>query len=978
MKTWSSAGTMSPMSSVLMLVVWTNLFAPLARGQVAGEQIAQPPAKPAWLEGSGKDLRIRLAGKICDETGAPAQGCKLTVASRSESTSTIHPVTLEGNRFETWVPAADVKWFSINLHVTSPDGRVARERLADFQLRQAAIDGLDLTIKRPERTVEVSVVEKGASPVRDAFVAAEVDGEEMTARSNDKGIASFPMRNRDQLQRLSAWTDDFRIGGYVFYRSPPRDEYGSKHTVELQKCRPQTIRIISEETKAPVPNLPFLLNVGTGAPNYQFFGQTPGSVMKTNEKGEAVYRWFPDLKTPSTTVTITDPHWTKAAKEEMVEGVVLVKVKQSRLNARKRVVGQITSKNGNVAGLHVEMWSFKGEEEHRSDVLGAFTDEYGVFAADYLPGSTYCIYVNDARFVSNIIDLLPNDSATGKTKALALTIAEGQPIEIMATSGSAKSPIPHQIIQLTTPHEYSWREQGETRYGRSGRRWWVETDDQGKAHTVALAGKKIDGLLYTPLWRLEVSADVKVEGVTRLEFHRKFASARTINGRLLLPPGLRADLQKAVLQIESADGETEEHGSLKTNAHGEFQHVSKAARIGIYARTRDGHAAVVAIVDRLDQPLTLNLKPTVEYRGQVLGKEDRPLQGRIVRAEIRVSVKPEDSRPYGNNFLGSTFTAMTDAEGNYSIAGLPCECAISLSTDGLDGSGGLSRLDEIYLLPNESRPRTVSKLWKAERKRSFAARIDFALRDCRLSGFGAMVILYRPGSHVSEFVKTNLVDYETTKDIAAFIQIEGKLGGESESDITSFARSKTWPLPDEGRVLALALDPAGRELGRIELDTKVPMAPKLAAEFIRRHAPAPVDARHKWEEAFAQAKKSNRKVWVRLSQRYCGPCFALTRWLDDQEKLLAQDYVFLKIDTGRDLHGVEMAGRLPGSEHQGIPYYAIFSPDGASLITSESPLGNIGHPSGFDAKRHLRKMIMTTRSKLTDQQVDEIVNSLKD
>jgi RNA polymerase sigma factor (sigma-70 family) len=45
----------------------------------------EPPAlaveepKPAWLEGSRKDLRIKLAGKILEETGAPANGCKLTV-----------------------------------------------------------------------------------------------------------------------------------------------------------------------------------------------------------------------------------------------------------------------------------------------------------------------------------------------------------------------------------------------------------------------------------------------------------------------------------------------------------------------------------------------------------------------------------------------------------------------------------------------------------------------------------------------------------------------------------------------------------------------------------------------------------------------------------------------------------------------------------------------------------------------------------
>ncbi len=174
------------------------------------------------------------------------------------------------------------------------------------------------------------------------------------------------------------------------------------------------------------------------------------------------------------------------------------------------------------------------------------------------------------------------------------------------------------------------------------------------------------------------------------------------------------------------------------------------------------------------------------------------------------------------------------------------------------------------------------------------------------------------------------------------------------------------------------MDPNGRELGRIEIDAKDPAGPKLASDFIRRHAPPPVDARQEWDEAFATARKSGRKVWVRISQRYCQPCFLLARWLDDQKELLEQDYVFLKIDDVRDLHGAEVAKRLPRSRGQGVPFHAIFAAEGKMLITSESPLGNIGHPSGFEGKKHLRKMLLATRSRLTEQQIDEIVNTLDD
>jgi hypothetical protein len=88
--------------------------------------------------------------------------------------------------------------------------------------------------------------------------------------------------------------------------------------------------------------------------------------------------------------------------------------------------------------------------------------------------------------------------------------------------------------------------------------------------------------------------------------------------------------------------------------------------------------------------------------------------------------------------------------------------------------------------------------------------------------------------------------------------------------------------------------------------------------------------------------------------------------------------VFLKIDDARDLHADEVTERLTRREGQGVPFHAIFDADGRLLITSESPLGNIGCPSGFEGKRHLRKMLVKTRKKLTDPQIDQIVDSLSD
>ncbi len=426
------------------------------------------------------------------------------------------------------------------------------------------------------------------------------------------------------------------------------------------------------------------------------------------------------------------------------------------------------------------------------------------------------------------------------------------------------------------------------------------------------------------------------------------ADARKISGRLLLPRNIAADLNGTVVEFGSIDGETDERSSCKTNAKGEFSFESKASRLGIYARTKDRKAAGVARLGDLDRPLDVTLKPTNELRGQLLGKDGRPVKRRAVHAAVNVG-KFDFSKPSQTSFVAATLDATTDEGGNYSFSGLPCETSINLSVT-LDRPDRDTPLDEVYLLPEETRPRMVSRLGRPAPKVSFAERYTGVLRDCRLSNFGAMVILYRPAEGAKPFVTANFMSHETTIEVAGFMQIDGSLDGETGSEIAAFARSKNWPLPERGKVFALAMDPAGHELGRIEIELKDPAGPRLAAAFIRQYAPAPADAREKWDEAFALAQKSGRKVWARISQRYCGPCFRLTRWLDDQQSLLSKDYVFLKIDDWRDLHGAEVADRLTGHERQGVPFCAIFDPTGKMLITSESPLGNIGHPEGFEGK----------------------------
>jgi hypothetical protein len=331
------------------------------------------------------------------------------------------------------------------------------------------------------------------------------------------------------------------------------------------------------------------------------------------------------------------------------------------------------------------------------------------------------------------------------------------------------------------------------------------------------------------------------------------------------------------------------------------------------------------------------------------------------------------------SFDAKTFETKTDREGNYTLRNLPANLAMMLRADSIDRANEETYLEEVYLKAGENRPPVVSRLGVAPavETQTLAEKFESVLRDAALGDFHVMALIF--DGTAGDFVNANLLDSEKTKEVASFMQLEIDGSDLADAAAAQFLKAKKWPAPRPRTVFAFALDSSGKELGRIEIDIAEGEAAAKAEAFIRKHAPPAADAKKKWAAAFAEAKRTNRKVWARVSQRYCGPCFLTARWLDDNREQLARDYVLLKIDNMRDEHGQEIAQRIVSNRGDfGIPFSAIFDADEKLLVDSEGPLGNIGHPSGYEGRRHLNKMLRDTRLNLSAEQIERIVNSLDD
>jgi len=931
-----------------------------------------------WLRGSGKDLELRLRGEVFDADGKPATN--IQVAGSMNATIRDQPLepAIDGHRFELWIPVNQPHWYSIWLRVTSADSdRVAYKTFNEYQLRQAAIDGIKLTLESPTRQANIKVTDQG-HPVAGAHVKADlVFGVELRSTTGPNGIATLALLPQQDLSILTAWTDDHRVGGFTFDRSPPRDPEADEHVIELSKCRDQKMRFVAENG-SPVPAVSFELQIATPPPHYNYIGSTEHSRMTTDADGEAVCRWFPDWEKLHFYADINETDWIVEREPTMVDGVAVFTLKKRK--PRKQITGRVVSTGTTTGpgGFYVSLRSFQGEREHHSDLDSAFSDLDGTFSVSVLPDATYCAYVQDEKWVGKIIDVLPYESAVDKLTPPELTIAAGQPVEVIVTSGPRNVPVANLTVSFFREHDYSWQENGEKQNGVGGPQWWATTDESGRATTHTLPGE-FRASVYTPRWRTEKTIDVVANKLAKIMLHREIDEKRTVSGRIVLDADAGGSLDDVEIHVASLDGNYEDEQSLKCKAHGLFSFDTFASEVGIFACTSDGKAAGSIITKDLAWRIKLPLLPTSEYHGQLLGNGDQPLVSHPVHAYIRLEGKKSKDQQFAKIFDVKRIDTKTDEQGNFTLQGVPCQMKVMLMADAIDGSDDSAYIGEIYLEPNESRPRTVSHLAKpaaAEIKVPLAERYRTTLRDCSLAGYRPMIIIADDSERASRFVNQNYASYETNNDVYPFMQIivtGGKVPLEPAD--AAFLQKRNWSLPQAGHVFAYTIDADGKELGRQHIFVDESGAAEEVAKFIHQHAPAPQDATEKWTAAFDEAERTNRRVLARVSQRYCGPCFGMTRWLDDQRELLEKDYVMLKIDDVRDTNGKDVAERLVRGQHVGVPFFAILDASGTLLIDSNGPLGNVGNPSGIEGKKQLRKMLLETRQNLTDAELEHLVES---
>lgn len=184
-------------------------------------------------------------------------------------------------------------------------------------------------------------------------------------------------------------------------------------------------------------------------------------------------------------------------------------------------------------------------------------------------------------------------------------------------------------------------------------------------------------------------------------------------------------------------------------------------------------------------------------------------------------------------------------------------------------------------------------------------------------------------------------------------------------------------LDAEGKVLA------NQETGVLEAKTPEGKnghdSAKILA-FLTKHQAPYLPASQVLEEGLSRARAQSKQVFLHFGAPWCVWCHRLEAWSarPDVAPILAKDFVGVKIDQDRTVGGKDLLRTYDPENDAGIPFLVILSADGKTVVTSDGPAGNIGHPAKDEEIDHFISMMKKSARSMTAADLAALRTTLLD
>lgn len=913
-----------------------------------------------WIQRTEKGVELLFNGRVLNTDGSLAQAARVRVIDHPMPMTNdrrVRDVSLRNGAFS----FGSIGLSNLSVWASSADGS---EQAFQFIAKQevaavARSEGIELKLE-PARLLAVGV-KNAEGPVGGAqvVVRAGYDGDDLkfSGETAENGIASIYLPKIQLLNAIQAWTADRQLGVIDFRYASDRDRKKTFHRVELSDCKPLTVRVLNEQG-VPQSSLPLRLGIG----NSRHVKVDDMGLFETitDNNGEATFDYFPGWDDEWHYVYTNDSGRFINRDPQVIEGVEVYTLGSYEPTIDASI--QLDLPDQCPGGMIIEGRSFQCKEEHGMTVFLSRIDDQGQFEAPVVPGYTYNLFLNDRDWVSKPLAAILADPETRTATPPDLEIVRGADVTVKVTAGPGHVPLSGQWVRFETPHLFTWKEDGKTRTGGGGRRWRMITDANGEVQTRAYPGLFHTGV-STGSSNVEKKVTIDAHGVNELELHRETAGPTYVTGRLV-SNAPTAMLDGARVTIDQAESSLRRPKvQAVADAMGEFEARVDCSLAIAYARTADGKFSGATHFWTNDKEFQIELIEVGRVGGQVLDDQGIPIAGGEVSATatLRPFDKPDDAGDHWPRILfAESFETTTDKDGRFLFNQLPAQTQVLIRLHTNHTSPHTLRsLDGVFLDPGESREDKVYRP-RGKAKLSIEDQLAKLLSNCRCMHTHGLVLIGGDGEAV-ERLRRKALNYEAHPDVLwylpFFIDLAENTGHLEEKQ--ELLERRSWAMPKENELLLVVVDGAGNEVGQLlvssAIDASANENTQAIAAFLSEHRIPQQDAREKLAMAIAEAKRSGRRVWARVSGTRCGPCIRMSNWLEEQRTPIEKAFVLVEIDTARDRHGAEVAKQLKHAG--GIPWHVMLDAEGQILVTSESPIGNIGSPAPTpDSLKHVRHL----------------------
>jgi hypothetical protein len=404
----------------------------------------------------------------------------------------------------------------------------------------------------------------------------------------------------------------------------------------------------------------------------------------------------------------------------------------------------------------------------------------------------------------------------------------------------------------------------------------------------------------------------------------------------------------------------------------------------------------LGLVQRFEnlEGLTLKLSPTAAIHGTVLDNETGDF-ARIRAVKLNLVTSDGGSVEASKTITGSG--------GYFRLVGLVPgqEYQLCIATEFKDGKANFPQVavikpgsaEEINLdvlhIPKIDRPPTFEQFVASRYlDKEPEERLKYGLNVARLASIRLLLIAAERDSEAAkQFYGFQYpyaeglarVDESRTEFFQSFRQFIPLSLSPSES--REFLNWHGVKIPESDSAAFAVFGEDGRVLEQIsfaEVQVDGKFSPDILGKFLKKNLHPPLgNARELLDAALVKAKEQDKRVFVQVNGVGCRPCVLLADFLDKHRSVIEKDYVNFKLDWR--MEGFEEVNRLlTEGVARGVPWMTILNADGKTLITGDDEEGNIGFPSDESGIAQFKKMFASTRQEMTDQEIDELIKSLRE